>query len=177
MSPSHSLVPFTAPPSLSVQVQLPHRGTVAGMGIRAGITLIAGGGFHGKSTLLQALEAGVYNKVCWRWQSVSQQHSGSLLTYFGCSPTTQAHEPVPIPCQEEQVLHVAVKVALQPGLTVAHLILHGSWIASRTHVGFHVSMPVLMFLACRSLGMVVSLLSCLSMQSKYQQKTAAESKQ
>jgi predicted ATPase len=33
------------------------------MGIRCGITLIAGGGFHGKSTLLQALEAGVYNKV------------------------------------------------------------------------------------------------------------------
>jgi predicted ABC-class ATPase len=34
------------------------------MGIKQGITLIAGGAFHGKSTLLQALEAGVYNKVC-----------------------------------------------------------------------------------------------------------------
>lgn len=33
------------------------------MGIKCGITLIAGGGFHGKSTLLQALEAGVYDKV------------------------------------------------------------------------------------------------------------------
>jgi predicted ABC-class ATPase len=48
---------------LWLQVTLPHRGVVRGMGIRRGITLIAGGGFHGKSTLLQALEAGVYNKV------------------------------------------------------------------------------------------------------------------
>lgn len=49
--------------ALWLQVTLPHRGVVRGMGIRRGITLIAGGGFHGKSTLLQALEAGVYNKV------------------------------------------------------------------------------------------------------------------
>jgi predicted ABC-class ATPase len=62
--PGHpGLVPFISPPSLSVEVALPHRGVVRGMGIRRGITLIAGGGFHGKSTLLQALEAGVYNKV------------------------------------------------------------------------------------------------------------------
>ena len=33
------------------------------MGIREGITMIVGGGFHGKSTLLQALQVGVYNKV------------------------------------------------------------------------------------------------------------------
>eukprot|EP00878_Enallax_costatus_P040770 GHUV01047141.1.p1 GENE.GHUV01047141.1~~GHUV01047141.1.p1 ORF type:complete len:103 (+),score=13.14 GHUV01047141.1:351-659(+) len=63
MEPSPGLVPFRSPESLSVQIQLPHRGHVTGMGIRAGVTLIAGGGFHGKSTLLQALEAGVYNKV------------------------------------------------------------------------------------------------------------------
>lgn len=62
--PHHpTLVPFASPPSLAVTVTLPHAGTVRGMGIRAGITLIAGGGFHGKSTLIQALEAGVYNKV------------------------------------------------------------------------------------------------------------------
>lgn len=39
------------------------RGRVRGLGLKSGITLIAGGGFHGKSTLLRALEAGVYNKV------------------------------------------------------------------------------------------------------------------
>lgn len=67
MAPSPNLVPFKSPESLSVTVQLPHKGQVTGMGIREGITLIAGGGFHGKSTLLQALEAGVYNKVGWEY--------------------------------------------------------------------------------------------------------------
>jgi len=33
------------------------------MGIRRGISVIVGGGFHGKSTLLQALQVGIYNKV------------------------------------------------------------------------------------------------------------------
>lgn len=56
-------VPFTAPDSLAISVDLPHRGRVRGMGIRAGVTLIVGGGFHGKSTLLRALEAGVYDHV------------------------------------------------------------------------------------------------------------------
>ena len=46
-------VPFKSPPSLSVSIPLPHKGTVTGMGIPEGITLIVGGGFHGKSTLLQ----------------------------------------------------------------------------------------------------------------------------
>ena len=44
-------------------MQLPHRGAMRGMGIRQGITVIAGGGFHGKSTLLKALERGVYNHI------------------------------------------------------------------------------------------------------------------
>ena len=56
-------VRFTAPPELAVTVTLPHAGAVRGMGVRRGVTLIVGGGFHGKSTLLKALEAGVYNKV------------------------------------------------------------------------------------------------------------------
>ncbi|GAA1991399.1 ABC-ATPase domain-containing protein [Nocardiopsis rhodophaea] len=56
-------VPFTAPDSLRVTVDLPHRGEVEGMGVPEGITLIVGGGFHGKSTLLHALERGVYDHV------------------------------------------------------------------------------------------------------------------
>lgn len=56
-------VPFLSPPSLSVELKLPHRGTVTGMGIPRGITLIVGGGYHGKSTLLKALERGVYNHI------------------------------------------------------------------------------------------------------------------
>ena len=56
-------VPFESPESLAVTLQLPRSGALRGMGIRRGITVIAGGGFHGKSTLLKALERGVYNHI------------------------------------------------------------------------------------------------------------------
>ncbi|OIV38989.1 ATPase [Mangrovactinospora gilvigrisea] len=56
-------VPFTAPPELRTEIELPHAGRVSGMGIPEGVTLIVGGGFHGKSTLLRALEAGVWDHV------------------------------------------------------------------------------------------------------------------
>lgn len=56
-------VPFESPQRLRKVVDLPHAGTVSGMGIPEGVTLIAGGGFHGKSTLLEALSLGVYPHV------------------------------------------------------------------------------------------------------------------
>ena len=56
-------VKFKSPPELKYEVTLPHRGSVSGMVIPKGITLIVGGGFHGKSTLLQALERGIYNHI------------------------------------------------------------------------------------------------------------------
>lgn len=56
-------VKFRSPESLEVELTLPHRGKLRGMGIRRGITLIVGGGYHGKSTLLKALEMGVYNHI------------------------------------------------------------------------------------------------------------------
>ncbi len=59
--PAEGAVPFSVPPELSVEVELPNRGRIRGMGIPQGVTLIVGGGFHGKSTLLRALELGVYN--------------------------------------------------------------------------------------------------------------------
>ncbi|KPI82874.1 putative mitochondrial RNA binding complex 1 subunit [Leptomonas seymouri] len=59
-----TVVPFMSPPSLSRTFCLPFSGrTITGAGIPQGLTLIAGGGFHGKSTLLRALELGVYNHV------------------------------------------------------------------------------------------------------------------
>lgn len=61
--PLESGVPFTSPESLAVEFTLPHAGTVRGMGIGPGVTLIVGGGFHGKSTLLRALESGVWDHV------------------------------------------------------------------------------------------------------------------
>jgi predicted ABC-class ATPase len=55
------VVPFRSPEPLRVEVSLPNAGPVTGMGISRGVTLIVGGGYHGKSTLLRALERGVYN--------------------------------------------------------------------------------------------------------------------
>lgn len=56
-------VAFQSPKELEVTLNLPHSGTIKGMGIKKGITLIVGGGYHGKSTLLKALELGVYNHI------------------------------------------------------------------------------------------------------------------
>ena len=56
-------IPFRSPETLRREFTLPNRGRVVGMGVPKGVTLIVGGGFHGKSTLLRALERGVYNHV------------------------------------------------------------------------------------------------------------------
>lgn len=61
--PMKNSVEFVSPESLRVSMELPHKGTITGMGIPKGITLIVGGGYHGKSTLLTALELGVYNHI------------------------------------------------------------------------------------------------------------------
>ncbi len=57
------VVAFAAPPELAVQLEAPHAGTVRGMGLPEGVDLIVGGGFHGKSTLLDALADGVWDHV------------------------------------------------------------------------------------------------------------------
>ena len=56
-------VPFRSPASLRVEIETPHSGRLGGMGIRRGVTLIVGGGYHGKSTLLRAIERGVYDHL------------------------------------------------------------------------------------------------------------------
>ena len=60
---SSGVVPFTSPASMRVSFTLPNSGTITGMGVRQGVTLIVGGGFHGKSTLLQAMQVGCYDHV------------------------------------------------------------------------------------------------------------------
>ena len=54
---------FHSPESMEVEIVVPHRGCIRGMGISSGITLIVGGGYHGKSTLLKALELGIYDHI------------------------------------------------------------------------------------------------------------------
>lgn len=61
--PMKKAVAFQSPESLRIQLDLPHKGKITGMGIPEGITVIVGGGYHGKSTLLKALEQGVYNHI------------------------------------------------------------------------------------------------------------------
>ena len=62
-------VRFRSPESLAVEITVPNpigenrKQKLRGMGIRQGITLIVGGGYHGKSTLLRALETSVYPHV------------------------------------------------------------------------------------------------------------------
>ncbi|MBE4577062.1 isopentenyl-diphosphate delta-isomerase [Vibrio navarrensis] len=61
--PMKEAVEFQAPASLQVALHAPNRGFVSGLGIPKGITLIVGGGFHGKSTLLSAIERSIYNHI------------------------------------------------------------------------------------------------------------------
>ncbi len=59
--PEEEAVLFRSPESLRVTLDTPNSGPITGMGIPEGVTLIVGGGFHGKSTLLRAIERGVRN--------------------------------------------------------------------------------------------------------------------
>lgn len=61
--PLKDSIPFTSPEAMERTFTLPHRGEIRGMAIPRGITLIVGGGYHGKSTLLEALQMGVYNHI------------------------------------------------------------------------------------------------------------------
>ena len=61
--PMGDSVKFMSPKELEVTLDLPRGRRITGMGIRRGVTLIVGGGYHGKSTLLGALELGVYDHI------------------------------------------------------------------------------------------------------------------
>ncbi|MBO8173366.1 MAG: ABC-ATPase domain-containing protein [Bacillaceae bacterium] len=58
-----NVIAFQSPPSLEIEIPVPHREPIKGMGIPKGVTLIVGGGYHGKSTLLKGIERGVYNHI------------------------------------------------------------------------------------------------------------------
>ena len=57
------VVPFDSPPSLRVDLEVPNCGQLSGLGIPEGVTLVVGGGYHGKSTLLNAIARGVYDHI------------------------------------------------------------------------------------------------------------------
>ena len=62
-APMHSALPFKSPPELKIDILLPDGSKIGGMGIKKGITVITGGGYSGKSTLLDAIEMGIYNHI------------------------------------------------------------------------------------------------------------------
>ncbi len=59
--PRDRATPFESPPGLRVTLERPNGPPVTGMGIPRGVTLLVGGGYHGKSTVLDAVARGVYN--------------------------------------------------------------------------------------------------------------------
>lgn len=61
--PMRDGIRFISPSEQEIEIELPHKGVIKGMGIKKGVTLIVGGGYHGKSTLLKSLEAGVYDHI------------------------------------------------------------------------------------------------------------------
>nr|WP_306301216.1 ABC-ATPase domain-containing protein [Thalassobacillus sp. C254] len=58
---SSRTVSFQSPPSMEIEIPVPHGSPIKGMGLTKGVNLVVGGGYHGKSTLLEAIERGVYN--------------------------------------------------------------------------------------------------------------------
>ncbi|NDY74628.1 ATPase [Desulfobacter hydrogenophilus] len=82
---SDSIIPFKSPESLKTEIDLPYAGKTTGMGIPQGVTLLAGGGYHGKSTLLQVIEMGVYNHIAGdgREQCVSLIETVKVRSYSG----------------------------------------------------------------------------------------------
>ncbi len=85
MSDKRTIIPFIAPESLSLEIELPHAGGVRGLVIKKGVTLIAGGGYHGKSTLLNTLETGIYNHIPGdgREYCVSSNKTAKVRAYSG----------------------------------------------------------------------------------------------
>lgn len=61
--PMENAIPFRSPKESEVTILFTDDTTLTGMGIRRGVTVITGGGYSGKSTLLDAIEAGIYNHI------------------------------------------------------------------------------------------------------------------
>lgn len=62
-NPVKNAIPFLSPKDIEITIDFPDGSEISGMGIKKGITVITGGGYSGKSTLLDAIEMGIYNHV------------------------------------------------------------------------------------------------------------------
>ncbi len=88
--PLSSAVPFISPPEDEVELALTDGYTLKGMGIREGVTVITGGGYSGKSTLLDSILAGVYNHISsdGREYCITEQNTCKIIAEDGRSVTS-----------------------------------------------------------------------------------------
>lgn len=61
--PFENSIPFISPAVDEIKILLDNKKVIVGMGIKKGVTVITGGGYSGKSTLLDAIAAGIYNHI------------------------------------------------------------------------------------------------------------------
>ncbi|MCI9448835.1 MAG: hypothetical protein HFE30_01085 [Clostridiales bacterium] len=61
--PLKSAIPFVSPPEDEIELCLSDGFRIKGMGIKEGVTVITGGGYSGKSTLLDSIQNGIYNHI------------------------------------------------------------------------------------------------------------------
>lgn len=61
--PLADAIPFVSPTENEIKIYFNDGTVMPGMGIKKGITVITGGGYSGKSTLLDAIESGIYNHI------------------------------------------------------------------------------------------------------------------
>ncbi len=61
--PKEGATKFKSPLTLKVKVKLPSGKVVEGMAVKEGVTVVTGGGYHGKTTLLEAIQDGIYDHV------------------------------------------------------------------------------------------------------------------
>ncbi|MCF8056196.1 MAG: ABC-ATPase domain-containing protein [Desulfocapsa sp.] len=83
----NNVVPFKAPQELAVSLELPNGGKIRGLGVRTGVTVLIGGGFHGKSTLLNTIARGIYPHIPGdgRERTISDKNSVVICSEEGRS--------------------------------------------------------------------------------------------
>ena len=77
--PMPNAVPFRSPPEFRVRVRLPCGDVVEGMAVRCGVTVITGGAYHGKTTLLESIQEGVYDHVAGDGRELVVARGGAVL--------------------------------------------------------------------------------------------------
>ena len=61
--PLPNAVRFSSPESLRIEVCVKGAGCIKGLGIKDGVTVITGGAYHGKTTLLEGVIDGIYDHI------------------------------------------------------------------------------------------------------------------